>query len=61
MAGSGTNYFTTKVNQYNLIVEQAQSAVNKVNAAKQALALLAKPTLTQAEAESLIALHDESA
>jgi hypothetical protein len=61
MAGAGTNYFTQKVNQYNLVVEQAQVAVNKVNAAKQALALLEKPTLTQAEAESLIALHDEAA
>lgn len=60
MAGAGTNYFNEKVNQYNSVVEQAQTAVNKVNAAKQALALLSKPTLTQAEAESLIALHDES-
>ena len=47
MAGAGTSYFNGKVNEYEPIVA--------------ALQLLSKPTLTQAEAESLIALHDQSA
>jgi hypothetical protein len=59
MAGAGTNYFTAKVDTYEPIVQQAQVAITKLAASKQALQLLSKPTLTQAEAESLIALHDQ--
>jgi hypothetical protein len=60
MAGAASNFFTQKKQQYEQIAAQAQTATGKVNAANQALALLAKPTLTQAEAETLIALHDAS-
>jgi len=59
MPGAGTNYFTAKVDTYEPIVQQAQVAITKLAASKQALLLLSKPTLTQAEAESLIALHDQ--
>ena len=59
MAGAATNFFTAKVNTYEPIVQEAQIATTKLAAAKQALQLLSKPTLTQAEAESLIALHDQ--
>lgn len=61
MAGAGTSYFNGKVNEYEPIVAAAQQATAKLDAAKRALQLLSKPTLTQAEAESLIALHDQSA
>lgn len=59
MAGAGTNYFNNRVAQFEPIVQAAQVAQNKLLAAKQALAILAKPTITQAEAENLIALHDQ--
>ena len=61
MAGAGTNYFTQKRNQYQQVVEQAQAAENKVTAANQALEILAKASISQVEAESLIALHDQAA
>lgn len=60
MAGSATAYFTQKRNQYQQVVESAQAAAAKVNAANQALEILAKPSITQAEAEQLIALHDQA-
>jgi hypothetical protein len=61
MAGPGTNYFNSKVSQYEPVVAAAQQATIKLQAAKQGLAILAKPTITQAEAESLLSLHDQSA
>lgn len=59
MPGAATNYFTAKVSTYEPIVQEAQIAITKLAASKQALQLLSKATLTQAEAESLIALHDQ--
>lgn len=59
MAGAGTNYFTGKINQYEPIIAAAQQATIKTAAAKQALSLLQKETLTQAEAESLVALYQQ--
>ena len=59
MPGAGTNYFVSKVNTYEPIVQEAQIAITKLAASKQALQLLSKSMLTQAEAESLIALHDQ--
>lgn len=60
MAGAGTTYFNSKIAEYEPIVAAAQQATIKLAASKQALQLLSKATLTQAEAESLIALHDQS-
>lgn len=60
MAGAATTYFTQKRNQYQQVLEQAQPAEAKVAAANQALQILAKPSITQAEAEELIALHDQA-
>jgi hypothetical protein len=60
MAGAATTYFTSKVNQYEPVVAAAQQAATKLAAAHQALQLLSKATLTQAEAESLIALQVQS-
>ena len=60
MPGAATNFFTAKVNQYEPIVAAADQARTKLAASHQALQLLSKPTLTNAEAESLIALHEQS-
>jgi|GEM_PF-6657315 hypothetical protein len=57
MAGEGTNYFNKKVAQYEPVVSAAQQATAKLAAAKQGLSLLGKPNITQAEAESLVALY----
>jgi len=58
MAGAGTAYFQSKVNEYQKAAqeaaEQAQTLGAKVTAANAALAILAKPTISQPEAESLI-------
>lgn len=60
MAGAATSYFTEKRNQYQAQAEAAQAAVKRVEAANQALTILAKPSITQAEAENLIALRDQA-
>jgi hypothetical protein len=60
MAGAATTYFTTKRNQYQQMAVQAQSAAAKIAAANQALEILAQPSITQAQAEQLIALHDSA-
>lgn len=58
-AGAGTEYFTTQREKYAAIVEQAQTANNKVALANQALGILAKPTISQSEAETLISLYTQ--
>jgi len=60
MAGVASEYFTEKLAQYQKVVEQASIANNKVTAAKQALTLLEKPTLTPADVDTLFALHDQA-
>jgi hypothetical protein len=61
MAGAATTYFTQKRNQYQQQLEAAQAVQTKVTAANQALEILAQPTISQAQAENLIALHDQAA
>jgi hypothetical protein len=61
MPGAATTYFTQKRNQHQQELEAAQGAAAKVEAANQALAILAQSSITPAEAENLIALHDAAA
>lgn len=64
MSGAGTNFFTTKKNTYQSQVknyqEQLAAISTKLTNSEQALTLLAKPSLTQAEAEQLVSLTEQS-
>ncbi len=60
MAGAATSYFSEKLDQYQEIFKQGALAAPKVAAANQALGILEKETITQAEAEVLISLYQQA-
>ena len=49
-----TDFFTSKRNQFQKAIEEASTAQTKINTANQALGILGKPTITAAEAQTLI-------
>jgi hypothetical protein len=65
MAGAFSTVFQQRQTQHRNTAANAQAtaaaATAKANAATQALQLLGQPTLTQAEAEQLYALLEQSA
>lgn len=56
MTGSGTAFFTNKRSALQATVTAGQAAQEGIALANQALAILAKPTAAQAEAEQLVEL-----
>jgi len=56
-SGSTAAYFTQQRNKYQAVVETAQTAAGKVEAANEALQILAQPAITPAQVDRLFELH----
>lgn len=63
MAGAGTTFFTAKrtalQESAQSLAQQASSVGQKLQAANNALSILQKATITQQDAENLIAFYEQ--
>jgi hypothetical protein len=59
MAGTTTAFFTEKRNENQQVVQQAEAASAKLAAANQALQILGKNAMSEADVDTLFALHQQ--
>lgn len=59
MAGTTSAFFTEKRNENQQVVQQAEAASAKLAAANQALQILGKNAMSEADVDQLFALHQQ--